>query len=214
MAHRIDFDQPTYLRAGHGLAVVSRRLDHLLPEASIEAPELQAQSYEKVVINRVFNPSRLKTDTPLDAQPATSEEPEPASADTDTNEVALDPVEPEATIDQVSNVPDQAAVEISFQGCERKSVKGVFAGSGFAPYRFNKGNSKSFFLRLDKSLIWGIDLRGALEKSNAQQGDRIQVTFLGKAPVKVLVKIKKGSKTEEVWETRHRNQWDIKVLTD
>lgn len=217
MGLHIDFDQPTYLRAVHGLAVVSRRLDHLLPEASSEAPEPQAQpsdKSEKVVINRVFNPLRLTTESPSEPKPPAPDVQEPAPADPEPDDaVDFDSEEPETVLDQETDQPDTKAEEISFRGGEGKSVTGRYAGSAFAPYRFNKGNSKSFYLRLDKSLIWGIDLRSALVKSKAQKGDTIQVTYLGKTPVKVLVKIKKGTQSEKVWETRHRNQWDIKVLT-
>lgn len=207
----IDFDAPTYLRVGHGLAVVSNRLDHLLPDPLPSSEEVIPS--EKVVINRVFNPARLSVVEDKEAIQPPRLDAEPTKTSSDTEVDAIDP-------DLTSNEPTQEsaqpedATELSFRGSRSKPVSGVFLGCGHAPYRFNKGNSGSFFLRIDKSLIWGIELKSALKQSNAKKGDRIEVTFLGKVPLKVLTRVKKGTGTEEVWETRHRNRWGIRVLSD
>lgn len=202
MAVQIDFDTPTYLRVGHGMAVVSQRLDPLLPcDTHHQERKEKEEKVERVVINRVFNPMRL-------AQP----EPEKKQED----EVIQSHEEPSTPEAQHAETPPadviDDATELSFRGKQGCPVNGVFLGAGHAPYRFNKSNSKSFYLRIDSHLIWGVELKSALKKSGAEKGNRISVTFLGKTPIKVLKSVKNGNQTEDIWETRHRNQWDIKVL--
>lgn len=209
MSVHIDFEIPTYLRAGHGLAVLSSRLDHMLPECSPE-PQVHVPS-EKVVINRVFNPLRLTQPqqaqpVPVPAEPSPSVKLEEETSPADQADTSLG--------DQDSENEHNDATELSFRGQQGKPVVGSFLGCGNAPYRFSKGNSRSFFLRIDKHLIWGVELRTALKRSGAQKGDRIEVTFEGKVPIKVLKDVKQGNRTDQVWETRHRNQWGIRVLSD
>lgn len=212
----IDFDAPTYLRVGHGLAIVSDRLDHLLPDPPPSSEKRESEETtpsEKVVINRVFNPVRLSIVEDKETIQPSQLDVEPTEAASATEVDAINP-------DLTSNEPAQEsaqledATELSFRGARSKPVSGVFLGCGHAPYRFNKGNSGSFFLRINKSLIWGIELKSALKQSGAQKGDQIEVTFLGKVPLKVLTRVKKETGTEEVWETRHRNRWSIRVLSD
>lgn len=209
MGIHIDFDIPTYLRAGHGLAVVSSRLDHMLPESSPE-PQVHAPS-ERVVINRVFNPLRLAhpqqtQPAPAPAEPSPTARPEEEISPEDRADTSLG--------DQENEHEHNDATELSFRGQQGKPVVGSFLGCGNAPYRFTKGNSRSFFLRIDKHLIWGVELKTALKRSGAHEGDRIEVTFKGKVPIRVLKEVKQGNRTDQVWETRHRNQWDIRVLSD
>lgn len=219
---KIDFDLPTYLRVGHGLAVVSSRLDHLLPEheAPLEGVQpgenVPPEKLEKVVINRVFNPLRLAHSQEKQQHPPPAPGPAPTPSSSKIEEPAVQtnqhddlPVEPEH-----DSALQEGATELSFRGERSEPVSGILHGSGHAAYRFNKGNSRSFFLRIGKSIIWGIELKSALKQAEAQKGDRIEVEYLGKTPIKVLSKIKKGTNTEEVWETRHRNRWAIRVLHD
>lgn len=209
MGVHIDFDIPTYLRAGHGLAVVSSRLDHMLPECSPE-PQVHAPS-EKVVINRVFNPMRLTQPQPTQPAPVPTEPSPPAKIKEETSPEDQADTSPS---DQENENEHHDATELSFRGQQGKPVVGVYLGCGNAPYRFNKGNSRSFFIRIDEHLIWGVELKTALKRSDAQKGDRIEVTFKGKVPIKVLKDVKQGDRTDQVWETRHRNQWDVRVLSD
>ncbi len=209
MSVQIDFDLPTYLRVGHGLAVVSRRLDHMLPECSPEPTE--PVKSERVSINRVFNPLRLKQAQP-DIQ-AAPQLPEPSPA-ADSEEI-LSPEDCAVAEqgDQDNDELESDATELSFQGQKGKSFQGVYVGSGHAPYRFNKSNSRSFYLRIEKHLIWGVELKSALDHSGAVKGDQIEVTFRGKQAVEVAKKVKQENRTVVVWETRHRNKWDVRVLS-
>ncbi|MCK5531587.1 MAG: hypothetical protein KAI85_10090 [Halopseudomonas aestusnigri] len=210
MGVAVDFDVPTYLRVGHGMAVVSQRLDHLLPEAQAELPEQEKQS-QSVAINWTFNPERLgkhNVKTQLEDQP--SEAPMPKArveSEPEAKAVDEDPIQKEIT-------PHQDATELSFVGKPGVPFKGVLLGSGKAPYRFSKTNSSSYFLRVDNHLIWGVDLKDALKKSGAKNGQTIEITFLGKAPIRVPRSVTNGSERETVWETRYRNQWDVTVLPE
>jgi len=201
---RVNFDEPTYLRVSHGLALVSERLDHLLPEPVPMARERETQQYNPVVINRTYNPKQAVE--PRSLVPVISEEKKEVFEDDD------DASFPEMV--EQEEVIESEVTELSIRGNQGKPVEGVYMGSGFAPYRFNKGNSKSFYLRIDSHLLWGVELNSAIRESGAVKGDTIAVTFLGKAPIKVLQKVNVDGKPTEVWETRHRNRWEIKVLPD
>lgn len=210
MGLAVDFDVPTYLRVTHGMAVVSQRLDHLLPEAQIELPEQENQLY-RVEINRTFNPERLVNNN-VNPQSATkpSEAPLP-EARVETVPIAEVPNE-DSTPKAIP--PHQDATELSFVGKAGHPFKGVLLGSGKAPYRFDKTNSSSFYLRVDNHLIWGVDLKSALKRSGAKNDQTIEITFLGKAPIRVPKTVDSGAHKETVWETRYRNQWEIKVLPE
>jgi|LSQX01.1.fsa_nt_gb hypothetical protein len=207
----INFDIPTYLRVSHGMATVSSRLDHLLPEAPTPQQPAEAPPSERVVINRVFNPRRLiPKEEKVGASPSTE-----VPAYQSQPKVADELPELDDTSHEESAVKAISDTELSFSGKNGQPVTGIYLGSGHAPYRFNKGNSTSYFLRIDKGLIWGIELKNALKEAGASKGDRVQVTYLGKVPVKVLVRPKGGKRNQgDVWETRHRNQWSIQVLSD
>lgn len=184
---RVDFDQPAYLRASKGLAVLSYRLQHLLPEGDDQYPATPA---EPVIINRLYTGSSV-VKAPVDQVP-------------DDNSIKGEfiPLEREAA----------DGVELNFGGIEGKSVTGAYGGSGYASYRFQKKNGKSFFLRVGKHLIWGIELAQELRRSGAVKGQQIEVTFLGKKPVTVLKEVTKDGQTETEWVTTHKNLWDVKTL--
>lgn len=210
MSVQIDFDQPTYLRIGHGLAVVSKRLDHMLPECSPEPSEFKKP--ERVSINRTFNPNRLQQSKHVSQPPLQLIEADP-SVDSEEIPFPEDCADVDMS-DQDHSHHNDEATELSFQGQKGRSFEGVYVGSGHAPYRFHKGNSRSFFVRISKHLIWGVELKSALNSSGAVKGDRIEVTFMGKQSVEVLKQIQQDNRTVDVWETRHRNQWDVRVLSD
>lgn len=183
---RVDFDQPAYLRASKGLAVLSSRLQHLLPEADEQYPAAPA---EPVIINRLYNGSSV-VKAPV-GQPS----------EDDSIKGEFIPLDSE----------DSDGVELNFGGIEGESVTGAYGGSGYAPYRFNKKNSKSFFLRVGKHLIWGIELAQELRRSGAEKGQEIQVTFLGKKPVTVLKEVSRNGQKETEWVTTHKNLWEVKT---
>ncbi|WP_137887520.1 DNA primase [Pseudomonas sp. 2FE] len=204
---RVDFDVPSYLRLEKGLCIVSSRLAHKLPEPT--APVEYNEPLEPVVINRLYNPRKaavavVPVENDLDEIKG---EFIPRDAESDHHELM-------PAFDEANDHNDSAeqATEISFQGVAGKSVTGAYAGSGFAPYRFSKKNGKSFYLRIGKHLIWGVELKSQLRNSGAEKGDVISVTFLGKKPVKVLKDITVDGNIEQDWVDTYRNSWEIKVV--
>lgn len=197
---RIDFEIPSYQRLAAGLAIVSSRLAHLLPE-----DEQQDETYREiqpVVINRLHRGStQVATIQPVEIQG------EFIPRDDDSSICDDD------AASEISAQKQHAdAVEMSFQGVEGKSVTGLYGGSGFAPYRWNKKNGNSFFLRVGKHLIWGAELAAQLRRSGAQQGQNISVTFIGKSPVKVLRKIVVDGQQESEWVDTYKNSWEVRVI--
>ncbi len=183
---RVDFDQPAYLRASKGLAILSSRLQHLLPKVD---EQYQATPAEPVIINRLFAGSSVMK----------------AHVDQSSEENSIKgefiPLDRE----------DSDGLELNFGGIEGKSVTGEYGGSGYAPYRFNKKNARSFFLRVGKHLIWGIELAQELRRSGAVKGQLIEVTFLGKKPVTVLKEVTTNGHKETEWVTTHKNLWQVKT---
>jgi len=89
---------------------------------------------------------------------------------------------------------------------KHSSAYGTITDSGFAPYEFNEKNSKSFYIELEKNdgertKVWGIDLHRALTESGKQNGDKVQLDFMGKQNVKVEIDGK--------WEMKERYEWQV-----
>ena len=203
----VNLDTPTYLRARDGLAVLSARLVHLLPEV-IKEESLQL---EPVQINRLFNTSAHKGLVQLTPE-------ELPDANIKGEFIPLNEAEAEnfsspnsEELDQQAEEAQSDATELSFHGQKGKTVTGVFAGSGYHHYRFNKKNGKSFFLRIGKHLIWGVELAAALRRSGAQKGQTITVEFQGKTPIKVLKQVNVEGVLQDDWVDTHRNSWEIRV---
>lgn len=201
----VNLDHPTYLRAKKGLAVLSARLAHLMPEME---PEETAE-LEPVQINRMFR-GKAHTATPHLLQDESRSEIKGEFIPHDQAEDSSEQLEVGPHTDEVGT--DQGEeTELSFHGQTGKTVTGVYAGSGHTNYRFNKKNGKSFFLRVGKHLIWGIELSAALRRSGAQKGQTITVEFKGKTPIKVLKTVNINGVEQDDWVDTHRNSWDIRV---
>lgn len=80
---------------------------------------------------------------------------------------------------------------------------------GFAPFRFDEKNKKSFFVEIEVNqrghlfTLWGADLKRALEESGAQIGDHAAFIQKGKRAVTVT---SKGAEIET-----YRNYWEVKA---
>ena len=200
---RVDFDVPSYLRLQQGLCIVSERL---VSRGGERPPTGGSDAREPVVINRLYRPG----DHPQGAEVERREGP------VISGEYLAGDRQPEAAVPALAPVADpegiECAAEINFQGMVGKSVTGIYGGSGMAYYRFSKRNGKSFYLRIGKHLIWGIELNAQLRQSGAKQGDLICVTFLGKTPVTVLKEIKVNGQLEQEWVATHRNTWAIRIV--
>lgn len=191
---RIDFDKPSYLRASLGQAILSHRLQHLLPSAEDQI-ESDGEPLEPVVINRLYSGRNALV---------------PMETSDDAVKGEFIPLDRSAEDTRETGSSD--GIELNFGGVEGKSVSGQYGGSGFAHYRFNKKNGKSFFVRVGKHIIWGVELASQMRSSGVIEGQTIVITFLGKQPVTVLKTFSNpdGTKREE-WVNTHKNLWKVEV---
>ena len=204
---RVDFDVPSYLRLPQGLCIVSERLAHKLPEP--ETDVMMHLALEPVVINTLYRPQGRNEATPLEKQLHGDIKGEFIPRETQSEHDETSQLIEVARGDEDQDV---RTGELNFQGVAGKSVTGEYRGSGFAHYRFLKKNGNSFYMRIDEHLVWGIELNAQLRQSGAQQGDRIQLTFLGKTAVRVLKDVIVNDKNEQEWVDTYRNSWEIKIV--
>lgn len=83
---------------------------------------------------------------------------------------------------------------------------GKISKFGEAAYEFDPKNKPSFFIELekrngDKSVIWGVDLKRALQESGKDIGDAVQLEFKGKQDVSVEINGK--------WQHKERYTWAV-----
>jgi len=86
---------------------------------------------------------------------------------------------------------------------------------GEAPYKNIKGNEQSYFVETsDGKTQWGVGLKEAFEKSNAQVGDEVAVNRMGSKDVQITIPVK--DKNDKVigkeTKTVARVEWDISTL--
>ena len=103
-------------------------------------------------------------------------------------------------------------------GILRKSTAayGKILEHGPAPYEFDKENSPSYYIKLeklngDKSTIWGVELADALARSGKKTGDLVQIEHKGKQAVEVDVPIRNEQKEITGYEKQMvgKNMWEI-----
>lgn len=103
-------------------------------------------------------------------------------------------------------------------GILRKSTAayGKLLEHGPARYEFDKDNSESYFIKLEKlngekSTIWGVELGEALKKSGKNIGDIIQINHKGKEAVEVEYPIRNEQKEVIGSEKKmvDKNLWEI-----
>ena len=84
---------------------------------------------------------------------------------------------------------------------------------GNAPYQFQEGESRSYFVKTQDNagkehVIWGVDLQRAMEDSGATKGDLVTIKNQGKEETVVKVVDKDG---QAQWKPAHRNRFDVQV---
>lgn len=89
---------------------------------------------------------------------------------------------------------------------KKSSAYGKITDFGAANYQDDPKNKPSFFIELEKfdgekTKIWGVDLKRALESSGKNIGDMAQLEFQGKQTVPVKIN---GS-----WENKERYTWEV-----
>lgn len=87
---------------------------------------------------------------------------------------------------------------------------------GPAPYKFSKDASPSYFarLRLDngaETVLWGVDIKRALEEAKAAEGDFLALNRAGSQTVTITERQADGS---EIAKEVHRNAWTAELAED
>ncbi|WP_122378192.1 hypothetical protein [Pseudomonas cannabina] len=84
---------------------------------------------------------------------------------------------------------------------------------GSAKYKFDPNESPNYYVELELDnkieVVWGLDLKRALNKNNLKVGDLVKLKFMGKEPVRVEANIR-NEKNEVIgkeWVTAERNTW-------
>ena len=92
---------------------------------------------------------------------------------------------------------------------------GTITSFGPAPYKNDPKNSSSYFITVgsgeDARTVWGVDLGKALIESGFNVGDKVAIYDKGKAPVRVVTKIRDatGKIIGEEAKTVTKNSWHI-----
>ena len=99
-----------------------------------------------------------------------------------------------------------------------RNYDGVLLDHGAARYQYIDKNEKSYFAVLRyyggyEKTLWGVDIERALAEGNAQIGDDICLSNLGRVPVTLTVEVtdKQGIVTEQEIQT-HRNTWEVRRI--
>jgi conjugative element/phage-associated large polyvalent protein len=105
---------------------------------------------------------------------------------------------------------------------ERFQNQRVYVGKvverGEAPYELDPKNEKSFYVKLEtpkgEKVVWGVDLRRALEEGGIEIGHEVVIANQGRKQVPVTVKDRDEAGTVLKTSTMvaHRNTWRIETL--
>jgi putative DNA primase/helicase len=105
---------------------------------------------------------------------------------------------------------------------ERFQNQRVYVGKlleqGEAPYEQDPKNEKSFYIKLEtpkgEKLVWGVDLKRALEEGQIQVGHDVVIANQGRKQVPITVKDRDASGAVISTNTlvTHRNSWRIETL--
>ena len=101
---------------------------------------------------------------------------------------------------------------------EVNRLAGKLVEHGKAPYENNPDNNGSYFVTLEnadgqQSTTWGVGLEKAIEESQAEAGQHVELENLGRKPVQVEKQIKdeQGNVTGTKTVNSYRNEWAVKA---
>lgn len=107
---------------------------------------------------------------------------------------------------------------------ERFQTNRVYVGKvlehGAAPYENNKDNENSYFVKLQtesgEKLVWGVDLKRAMDEGQAKEGDDVALAYQGRQQVTIKVKDRdeQGNVIGMKEITTNRNAWDVRKLEE
>jgi hypothetical protein len=125
--------------------------------------------------------------------------------------------EAEKSVDQTSHAGESKGEQMS--GSALRKFSGELLEHGEAKYQFQKDESMSYFVRLKtdegEKVVWGKDLKRAMEQSGTQVGERVNVEYMGNVPVKVIGNVR-DEETGQVIDKKeidtHRNTWNVEKV--
>ena len=117
----------------------------------------------------------------------------------------------------------EKAVEMAAElAAERFQTNRVYVGKvleqGAAPYENDPKNEESYYVKLQtqagEKLVWGVDLKRAVDLGRAKVGDEIALAYQGQQPVTVKVKERddQGKIIGDGEIVTYRNTWDVRRL--
>ncbi|ENN4576788.1 hypothetical protein ABSP62_004502 [Salmonella enterica subsp. enterica serovar Typhimurium] len=113
---------------------------------------------------------------------------------------------------------DKQQPEAAAPAQEVNRLAGKLVEHGKAPYEHNPDNNGSYFVTLEnadgqQSTTWGVGLEKAIEESQAEAGQHVELENLGRKPVQVEKQIKdeKGNVTGTKTVNSYRNEWAVKA---
>lgn len=105
---------------------------------------------------------------------------------------------------------------------ERFQTNRVYIGKvlehGTAPYENNQKNENSYYIKLQtetgEKIIWGVDLKRAINDESTNIGDEVTVAYQGQklVPVKIKEYDSLGNILHEQEIASNRNEWDVRKL--
>ncbi|ECE0486582.1 hypothetical protein KX75_20680, partial [Salmonella enterica subsp. enterica] len=191
-------------------------LDKLRAEMSVPSDGIQAGASH-----------RATSDTPA-AAPKSSEPLEPRSNAmnehvapvSDAGKQEHPGVVPSAS---EQNRPDANTAPLVSTGAKSEwanTVTGVLLDHGNAPYKFDKKNNDSYYLKVmtqkGEKTYWGKELEQAIADGGAGKGEPINLRYLGSQPVSFNAPIRneEGTITGYKEVSTERNQWEVKPAVD
>nr|AGH89209.1 Trac4: DNA primase [uncultured bacterium] len=113
---------------------------------------------------------------------------------------------------------DKQQPEATAPAQEVNRLAGKLVEHGKAPYENNPDNNGSYFVTLEnadgqQSTTWGVGLEKAIEESQAEAGQHVELENLGRKPVQVEKQIKdeQGNVTGTKTVNSYRNEWAVKA---
>nr|AGH89334.1 Trac4: DNA primase [uncultured bacterium] len=113
---------------------------------------------------------------------------------------------------------DKQQPEAAAPAQEVNRLAGKLVEHGKAPYENNPDNNGSYFVTLEnadgqQSTTWGVGLEKAIEESQAEAGQHVELENLGRKPVQVEKQIKdeQGNVTGTKTVNSYRNEWAVKA---
>ncbi|MGQ3665399.1 LPD7 domain-containing protein [Citrobacter braakii] len=100
------------------------------------------------------------------------------------------------------------------------TVTGVLLDHGNAPYKFDKKNNDSYYLKVmtqkGEKTYWGKELEQAIADGGAEKGEPINLRYLGSQPVSfnAPVRNEQGAITGYKEVSAERNQWEVKPAVE